>query len=42
MNKTDRSVPTRRQFLVTTAGATAGMASWLALGKAPRSRRSAS
>ena len=35
MNKTDRSVPTRRQFLTTTAGATAGMASWLALGKAP-------
>jgi len=35
MNKTDRPVPTRRQFLSTTAGATAGMASWLALGKAP-------
>jgi len=35
MKKPDRSVPTRRQFLATTAGATAGMASWLALGKAP-------
>ena len=35
MNKTDRPGPTRRQFLTTTAGATAGMASWLALGKAP-------
>jgi len=28
-------VTSRRQFLRTTAGATAGMASWLALGKAP-------
>ena len=35
MKKTDRPGPTRRQFLTTTAGATAGMASWLALGKAP-------
>jgi hypothetical protein len=35
MNKTDRPDPTRRQFLTTTAGVTAGMASWLALGKAP-------
>ena len=35
MKMTDRPVPTRRQFLSTTAGATAGMASWLALGKAP-------
>jgi len=35
MNTTDRPVPTRRQFLSTTAGAAAGMASWLALGKAP-------
>ena len=35
MKTTDRSVPTRRQFLGTTAGATAGIASWLALGKAP-------
>jgi len=26
---------TRRQFLKTSAGASAGMASWLALGKAP-------
>src|SRR5215475_1967323 len=35
MTTTDRPVPTRRQFLSTTAGATAGIASWLALGKAP-------
>jgi multiple sugar transport system substrate-binding protein len=35
MKKPERVVPTRRQFLTTTAGATAGMASWLALGKAP-------
>src|ERR1700687_5465630 len=35
MIKPDRPGPTRRQFLTTTAGATAGMASWLALGKAP-------
>src|ERR1700704_5836042 len=35
MNTTDRPVPTRRQFLSTSAGATAGIASWLALGKAP-------
>ena len=35
MTTTDRPVPTRRQFLTTTAGATAGIASWLALGKAP-------
>src|SRR6266436_923674 len=35
MNMTARPVHTRRQFLSTTAGATAGMASWLALGKAP-------
>ena len=35
MTTTDRSVPTRRQFLSTSAGATAGIASWLALGKAP-------
>ncbi|HXU91966.1 MAG TPA: twin-arginine translocation signal domain-containing protein, partial [Methylomirabilota bacterium] len=27
--------PTRRQFLKTSAGASAGVASWLALGKAP-------
>src|SRR5215831_1467802 len=35
MTTTDRPVPTRRQFLSTSAGATAGIASWLALGKAP-------
>ena len=35
MKTTDRPVPTRRQFLSTSAGATAGMASWLALGRAP-------
>ncbi len=35
MKKPDRAVPTRRQFLATTAGAAAGMTSWLALGKAP-------
>ncbi|MEK7770117.1 MAG: hypothetical protein AAB335_03475, partial [candidate division NC10 bacterium] len=35
MKTTDRPVPTRRQFLSTTAGAAAGMASWLSLGKAP-------
>ena len=35
MKTTDRTGSTRRQFLSTTAGATAGMASWLALGKAP-------
>src|SRR6185369_4824321 len=35
MKTTDRPVPTRRQFLSASAGATAGMASWLALGRAP-------
>src|SRR5713226_3422422 len=35
MKTTDRPAQSRRQFLATTAGATAGMASWLALGKAP-------
>src|SRR5213596_3400871 len=35
MKTTDRPIPTRRQFLGRTAGAAAGMASWLALGKAP-------
>jgi len=35
MKKPDRPIPTRRQFLATTAGATAGLTSWLALGKAP-------
>src|SRR5262245_30164123 len=35
MTTTDRPVTTRRQFLSTSAGATAGIASWLALGKAP-------
>src|SRR5438034_7669148 len=35
MKTTDRTGSTRRQFLSTTAGATAGMASWIALGKAP-------
>ena len=35
MKTTDRPAPTRRQFLSTSAGATAGMASWLALGRAP-------
>src|SRR2546428_6334200 len=35
MKTTERPVQTRRQFLATTAGATAGMASWLALGRAP-------
>ena len=35
MNTTDRPIATRRQFLSTTAGAAAGMASWLSLGKAP-------
>src|ERR1043166_6080373 len=35
MKTTDRPVPTRRQFLSTSAGPTAGMASWLALGRAP-------
>src|SRR2546430_9286480 len=35
MKTPDRTGSTRRQFLPTTAGATAGMASWLALGKAP-------
>jgi len=35
MNTTARPVPTRRQFLSTTAGASVGIASWLALGKAP-------
>ena len=35
MKTTDRTGSSRRQFLSTTAGATAGMASWLALGKAP-------
>ena len=35
MKKPARVGPTRRQFLTTTAGATAGMASRHALGKAP-------
>src|SRR5262245_25912485 len=35
MTTTNRPVATRRQFLSTSAGATAGIASWLALGKAP-------
>src|SRR5947208_15779309 len=35
MKTTDRPVPTRRQFLSTSAGATAGMALWLALDRAP-------
>ena len=35
MKPTKFPVQTRRQFLATTAGASAGMASWLALGKAP-------
>src|SRR5712691_5586979 len=35
MDKTELSTVTRRRFLSTTAGAAAGMSSWLALGKAP-------
>src|SRR5712691_7238951 len=35
MDKTELSTVTRRRFLSTTAGTAAGMASWLALGRAP-------
>ena len=35
MNKTQRPPVTRRRFLGQSAGAAAGMASWLALGRAP-------
>src|SRR5881396_1852109 len=35
MKTTDRTGSTRRQFLSTSAGAAAGMATWLALGRAP-------
>ena len=35
MNNVDRPVPTRRQFLTTAAAGSAGIASWLALGRAP-------
>ncbi len=35
MDKTQPGTVTRRQFLGTSTGVTAGMASWLALGKAP-------
>ncbi len=35
MDKIHARTVSRRQFLTTTTGVTAGMASWLALGKAP-------